>query len=59
MTFFRPAFAFNAHPTGALPGTTVGYLWLLSGDSKAYDITTDPRYSWVAATEAVLKEMKA
>jgi 5-deoxy-glucuronate isomerase len=47
------------HPTGALPGTTVGYLWLLSGESKAYDITTDPRYAWVAATEAVLKEMKA
>jgi 5-deoxy-glucuronate isomerase len=47
------------HPTGALPGTTVGYLWLLSGESKAYDITTDPRYAWVAATEAVLKEMRA
>jgi 5-deoxy-glucuronate isomerase len=46
------------HPTGALPGTTVGYLWLLSGDSKAYDITIDPRYAWVAATEAVLKEMR-
>jgi len=47
------------HPTGALPGTTVGYLWLLSGDSKAYDITIDPRYAWVAATEAVLKEIRA
>jgi 5-deoxy-glucuronate isomerase len=47
------------HPTGALPGTTVGYLWLLSGESKAYDISIDPRYSWVAPTEAVLKEMKA
>jgi len=47
------------HPTGVLPGTTVGYLWLLSGESKAYDITIDPRYAWVAATEAVLKEMRA
>ncbi len=47
------------HPTAALPGTTVGYLWVLSGDSKAYDITIDPRYAWVAATEAVLKEMKS
>jgi len=27
--------------------------------SGSYDITIDPRYSWVAATEAVLKEMKA
>jgi 5-deoxy-glucuronate isomerase len=47
------------HPTAALPGTTVGYLWVLSGDSKAYDITIDPRFAWVAATEAVLKEMKS
>lgn len=46
------------HPTAALPGTTVGYLWVLSGDSKAYDITIDPRYAWVATAEAVLKEMK-
>jgi hypothetical protein len=37
---------------------TVAYLWVLSGDDKAYNITTDPRFAWVAATEAVLKEMK-
>jgi 5-deoxy-glucuronate isomerase len=46
------------HPTAAAPGVTVAYLWVLSGDDKAYNITTDPRFAWVAATEAVLKEMK-
>jgi hypothetical protein len=36
---------------------TVAYLWVLSGDSKAYDIAIDPRFSWVTSAEAVLREM--
>ena len=44
------------HPTVAAPGTTLGYLWVLSGDQKTYNITTDPRFDWVTSTEAVLKE---
>lgn len=47
------------HPTAAAPGVTIAYLWVLSGDNKAYDITIDPRFAWVPAAEAVLKEMKA
>jgi 5-deoxy-glucuronate isomerase len=46
------------HPTAAAPGVTVGYLWVLSGDDKAYNITTDPRFGWVPAAEAVLRELK-
>jgi 5-deoxy-glucuronate isomerase len=46
------------HPTVAAPGVTLGYLWVLSGDSKAYDIVTDPRFDWVSSTEAVLKELQ-
>jgi 5-deoxy-glucuronate isomerase len=46
------------HPTTAAPGVTVGYLWVLSGDDKAYNITTDPRFGWVTAAEAVLRELK-
>jgi 5-deoxy-glucuronate isomerase len=46
------------HPTAAAPGVTVAYLWVLSGDDKAYNITTDPRFAWVSAAESVLKEMK-
>jgi 5-deoxy-glucuronate isomerase len=45
------------HPTCAAPGVTVAYLWVLSGDSKAYDIAIDPRFSWVTSAEAVLREM--
>jgi 5-deoxy-glucuronate isomerase len=45
------------HPTCAAPGVTVGYLWVLSGDSKAYDIAIDPRFSWVSSAEAVLREL--
>lgn len=44
------------HPTVASPGTTLGYLWVLSGDDKAYNITTDPRFDWVASAEAVIRE---
>jgi 5-deoxy-glucuronate isomerase len=44
------------HPTVASPGTTLCYLWVLSGESKAYDITIDPRFGWVGNAEAVLKE---
>jgi 5-deoxy-glucuronate isomerase len=47
------------HPTAAAPGVTIAYLWVLSGDNKAYDITIDPRFAWVPAAEAVLKEMKS
>jgi 5-deoxy-glucuronate isomerase len=46
------------HPTAAAPGVTIAYLWVLSGDNKAYDITIDPRFAWVPTAEAVLKEMK-
>lgn len=44
------------HPTVASPGTTLCYLWVLSGDSKAYDIGIDPRFNWVPTAESVLKE---
>ena len=46
------------HPTVASPGTTICYLWALSGESKAYDITIDPRFNWISNTEAVFKEMQ-
>jgi 5-deoxy-glucuronate isomerase len=46
------------HPTAAAPGVTIAYLWVLSGDDKAYNITIDPRFAWVPAAEAVLKEMR-
>lgn len=46
------------HPTIAAPGVTGYYLWALSGESKAYEVTIDPRFNWVASTEAVLKEMR-
>jgi 5-deoxy-glucuronate isomerase len=46
------------HPTVAAPGTMVYYLWALSGSSKAYDVTIDPRFSWVGNAEAVFKEMQ-
>lgn len=46
------------HPTVAAPGITVCYLWTLSGDSKAYDVTIDPRFGWVSSAEAVLREMQ-
>ena len=45
------------HPTCAAPGVTVGYLWVLSGDSKAYDIAIDPRFAWVPTAESVLREL--
>jgi 5-deoxy-glucuronate isomerase len=45
------------HPTCAAPGVTVAYLWVLSGDSKAYDIAIDPRFAWVPTAEAVLREL--
>jgi 5-deoxy-glucuronate isomerase len=45
------------HPTTAAPGATIAYLWVLSGDSKAYDVTIDPRFAWVPQAEAVLKEI--
>ncbi len=46
------------HPTAAAPGVTIGYLWVLSGDNKAYDITIDPRFAWVPTAESVLREMR-
>lgn len=47
------------HPTVAAPGVTLCYLWVLAGESKAYDITIDPRFDWVAAAESNLRENKA
>jgi 5-deoxy-glucuronate isomerase len=44
------------HPTVASPGTTLCYLWVLSGDAKDYDIVIDPRFNWVGTAESVLKE---
>ncbi len=46
------------HPTAAAPGVTIAYLWVLSGDDKAYNITIDPRFAWVPTAEAVLREVK-
>jgi 5-deoxy-glucuronate isomerase len=46
------------HPTVASPGTTLGYFWVLSGDDKAYNITTDPRFDWIASAEPVLRELQ-
>jgi 5-deoxy-glucuronate isomerase len=47
------------HPTAAAPGVTIAYLWVLSGEDKAYNITIDPRFAWVPTAEAVLREMKS
>lgn len=44
------------HPTVASPGTGICYLWVLSGDDKAYNISFDPRFGWVGTAESVLKE---
>ena len=46
------------HPTVAAPGATVCYLWALAGESKAYNITSDPHFGWVSQAEAAIKEMK-
>lgn len=46
------------HPTVASPGTTICYLWVLSGEDKAYKISIDPRFAWVSTAETVLKEEK-
>lgn len=46
------------HPTVAAPGTTLGYLWVLSGEDKAYNIVTDPAFDWVSNAEAVLRELQ-
>ena len=46
------------HPTVAAPGVTIAYLWTLAGDSKAYNLSIDPRFSWVSSAEAVFREMK-
>lgn len=51
-------FPSSYHPTVAAPGTTVYYLWALSGKSKAYSVTIDPRFSWVGGAEAGFKEMR-
>jgi 5-deoxy-glucuronate isomerase len=44
------------HPTVAPPGTTLFYLWALSGDVKDYKIGIDPRFGWIGQAEAVLRE---
>jgi 5-deoxy-glucuronate isomerase len=46
------------HPTVATPGTTLYYLWMLSGDSKAYDITIDPAFRWLSSAETIIREMQ-
>ncbi len=46
------------HPTVAAPGVTIAYLWTLSGHGKAYNLSIDPRFSWVSSAEAVFREMK-
>ncbi len=46
------------HPTVATPGTTLYYLWMLAGDSKAYDICVDPSYRWLSNAEAVIREIQ-
>jgi 5-deoxy-glucuronate isomerase len=51
-------FPSSYHPTVAAPGTTAYYLWALSGKSKAYDVTIDPRFNWVGSVEAGFKEMR-
>jgi 5-deoxy-glucuronate isomerase len=45
------------HPTVATPGTTLCYLWALSGESKSYEISIDPTFRWLSNTEAIIKEM--
>lgn len=44
------------HPTVAPPGVTVGYLWALAGESKAYNLVIDPRFEWVNHPEPVIKD---
>jgi 5-deoxy-glucuronate isomerase len=46
------------HPTVAAPGTTLFYLWALAGDQKDYRISLDPRFDWLANTEAILAETR-
>lgn len=46
------------HPTVATPGTTLVYLWMLSGDSKAYEITIDPTFRWLSNAEPIIREMQ-
>jgi 5-deoxy-glucuronate isomerase len=46
------------HPTVATPGTTLYYLWILAGDSKAYDITIDPTFRWLSNAEPVIREIQ-
>ncbi len=46
------------HPTVAAPGVTLCYLWVLAGDSKAYDVVIDPRFAWVPTAESVMREMQ-
>jgi 5-deoxy-glucuronate isomerase len=48
----------NYHPTVATPGTSLYYLWVLSGDSKAYDIGIDPAFRWLTSAEAVIREIQ-
>ena len=44
------------HPTVAPPGTTLFYLWALSGNVKAYKVGIDPRFQWISQAEAVIRE---
>lgn len=45
------------HPTVAAPGSTVCYLWALSGQNKSYNVANDPSFGWGSSAEAVIKEM--
>ncbi|MHB1416843.1 MAG: 5-deoxy-glucuronate isomerase [Chloroflexota bacterium] len=44
------------HPTVAAPGVQLHYTWALAGSEKAYRVAIDPRYTWLTAAEAVLRE---
>lgn len=50
------AFPTGYHPSVAAPGTQLGFVWALAGEARNYKVSIDPRYRWLSAVEAILKE---
>ena len=44
------------HPTVSSPGVQLCYTWALAGDDRVYQVYVDPRYRWLTAAEAILRE---
>lgn len=45
------------HPCVASPGVQLGFTWALAGADRIYKVSIDPRYRWLSAAEALLKEL--